>query len=90
MAAILAAAHHGIEKRIEPPPMIGEGVDPGPADCRLPRWEYALDDFDASSLWPEYLGAEFCKVYSTARRFEAAAYHAEVPVQDYEWYLGSI
>jgi len=90
MAAILAAAHAGITRRIEPPPMIREGEPVGLPTGPSPRWETALAAFDASSLWPDYFGAEFCRVYSAARRFEAEAYHAEVPGLDYEWYLGAV
>lgn len=88
MAAILAAAHAGITGRIEPPPMIREGQAVALPEGPSPRWETALAAFDASELWPEYFGAEFCRVYSAARHFEAEAYHAEVPGLDYEWYLG--
>ena len=90
MAAILAAAHAGITGRIEPPPMIREGELVEPPKGPSPRWETALAAFDASELWPDYLGAEFCRVYSAARHFEAEAYHAEVPGLDYEWYLAAI
>ena len=90
MAAILAAAHAGITGRVEPPPMIRVGepvaLPTGPA----PRWEAALAAFDRSTLWPDYLGAEFTRVYGAARRYEADAYHAEVPGLDYEWYLGAV
>jgi len=90
MAALLAAAHAGITRRIEPPPMVREGeavpLPTGPS----PRWDSALAAFGASTLWPGYLGAEFCQVYGAARRFEAEAYHAEVPGLDYEWYLGAV
>ncbi len=44
----------------------------------------------AGELWPDYLGEEFCRVFSAARRFEAEPYHAEVPGLDYEWYLGAL
>jgi glutamine synthetase len=90
MAAILAAAHAGITGRIEPPPMIREGEVVGPPKGPSPRWETALAAFDASKLWPDYLGAEYCRVYSAARHFEAEAYHAEIPGLDYEWYLAAI
>ena len=39
---------------------------------------------------PDYLGEEFCRVFSAARRFEAEQFHAEVPNLDYDWYLPSI
>ncbi len=90
MAAILAAAHAGITRRIEPPAMIREGEPVSLPTGPSPRWETALAAFDASTLWPEYFGAEFCRVYSAARHFEAEAYHAEVPGLDYEWYLGAL
>ena len=90
MAAILAAAHDGISRKIEPPPMIREGAPVSASLATSPRWETALTAFDASALWPGYLGAEFCRVYGAARRFEAEAYHAEVPGLDYAWYLGTL
>ncbi len=89
MAVILAAAHAGITRRIEPPAMTREGTAARAPTGPLPRWEAALTAFDASRLWPEYLGAEFCRIYSTARHFECEAYHAEVPGLDYEWYLAA-
>ncbi len=90
MAAILAAAHAGITRHIEPPAMIREGEPVSLPTGPSPRWETALAAFDAGTLWPDYFGAEFCRVYSAARHFEAAAYHAEVPGLDYEWYLGAL
>lgn len=89
MAVILAAVHAGLTRRIEPPAMTREGQPARPPPGPMPRWEAALAAFDASRLWPEYLGAEFCRVYGTARRFECEAYHAEVPGLDYEWYLAA-
>jgi glutamine synthetase len=90
MAALLAAAHAGITQRIEPPPMVREGEAVSLPDGPPLRWETSIAAFEASGLWPEYLGAEFCRVHAAARRFEAAAYHAEVPGLDYEWYLGTV
>ncbi len=90
MAAILAAAHAGITGRVEPPPMIRAGEPVALPTGPSPRWETALAAFDSSVLWPQYLGAGFTRVYGAARRYEADAYHAEVPGLDYEWYLGAI
>jgi glutamine synthetase len=90
VAAILAAVHHGITRRVEPPPMVPEGTripDERELAC---RWEQALDDFDRGEILPAYFGAGFCRTYSAARRFEAEAYHAQVPGLDYDWYLGAV
>jgi glutamine synthetase len=90
VAAILAAAHHGITGRVEPPRMVREG-EPVPARVTLShRWEAALDAFDAGGILPGYLGEEFCRVFSAARRFEAEQFHAQVPSLDYDWYLPGI
>ena len=90
VAAILAAAHHGITRRIEPPAMVREG-EAVPGEVTLShRWEQALDAFDAGTVLADYLGGEFCRVFSAARRFEAEQFHAQVPDLDYDWYLPCI
>jgi glutamine synthetase len=90
VAAMLAAAHHGIVSRTEPPPMVREGEAAGEGVVLSPRWERALDAFDAARTLPAYLGREFCEVFGMARRFEAEEFHAEVSNLDYDWYLPSI
>ena len=90
MAAILAGVHAGLTRQIEPPRMIAEGEVMEEKVDLSPRWETALDAFDAGDLLHGYLGAEFCRVFSLARRCEAEAFHAQVSNLDYEWYLGTI
>ncbi len=90
VAAILAAVHHGIAERIEPPPMAGTRGATGAAPGAALRWESALDDFTAGQILPARLGEDFCAVYAAARRFEAETRHAEVPAEDYDWYLPCI
>jgi glutamine synthetase len=90
VAALLAAAHHGITRQIEPPPMLREGEPMGAEVSLSPRWERALDDFEAGRILPPYLGAGFCRAFATARRFEAEQFHAQVPDLDYAWYLPAI
>lgn len=90
LATILAAAHDGLTKRTEPPPMVRE-EEVVPEVVRLsPRWERAIDAFAAGRLLPAYLGEEFCRVYAAARRFEAEQFHAQVGNLDYDWYLPAI
>ncbi len=90
VAAILAAAHHGITRQLEPPPMVREGEQIDTEIHLSHRWETALDAFDAGQILPPYLGEEFCRVFSTARRFEAEQFHAQVSTLDYDWYLPAI
>ena len=90
VAAILAAAHHGITGRVEPPAMVREG-QPVIGEVALShRWEQSLNAFDQGRILPPYLGEEFCRVFSTARRYEAEQFHAQIPNLDYDWYLPSI
>ncbi|MCL4776500.1 MAG: glutamine synthetase family protein [Gammaproteobacteria bacterium] len=90
VAALLAGVHHGIVQRLEPPPGVPEGAQAGVVASLSRRWEPALDAFDAGRILPGYLGEAFCRLYSTARRFEAEAYHAQVPGLDFDWYLPGI
>jgi glutamine synthetase len=91
VAAILAAVHHGISARLEPPPMVPEGQAAAEEGVAIPRrWEAALDAFDGGRVLRPYLGEEFCRVFGTARRWECEQYHAEVPALDYDWYLPAI
>jgi len=90
VAAILAAVHHGLAGRIEPPPMVREGQTVDAQVLLSHRWEQALDAFDRGRILPGYLGEAFCRVFSAARRFEAEQFHAQVPNLDYDWYLPGI
>ncbi len=87
VAALLAGAHHGIIRQIEPPPMVAEGGRLAGVVALPQRWEPALDLFAAGAILPGYLGGEFCRAYAAARRFEAQEFHAQVPDLDFDWYL---
>jgi len=70
------------------PPTDGAGTGTGAA---LPdRWEAALERFRASVFLPGYLGAEYCKTFHDARRWECDQHHAQVPRLDYDWYLRTV
>jgi glutamine synthetase len=89
-AAFLAGAHHGIVNRIEPDaPTDGNAyASPGPM---LPTaWNDALRAFDAATVLPGYLGAEFCRVYSLGRKAERRKFRSVVTPLEYEWYLRTV
>jgi glutamine synthetase len=91
VAAILAAAHHGMESQLVPDTMIQAGTILDDDLITLPiHWDAALDAFDKSTVLPRYLGERFCEIFAAARRDESAAFHGEVSNRDYEWYLGSV
>lgn len=90
-AALLAAVHYGITRRVEPPPMAaGEGQVLEEFQGPAPYWEGALERFAGAEILREYLGQAFCDLYVQCRRLEAEEYRAQVPETDYLWYLGSI
>jgi glutamine synthetase len=90
LAAILAAVHAGLRAGREPPPPVPEGEAAPVSTTPFPRWEQALAAFASGRALPAYLGADFCALFAAARRFEADAFHAEVPDLDYAWYLPTI
>ncbi len=90
-AAILAGVHHGIVNRCEPSAMVAEGALLERQEATLPRrWDAALDRFKESSILPDYLGEEFCRVYALVRRSECERFHQQVSNRDYEWYLRGV
>jgi glutamine synthetase len=86
-AAVLAGIHHGITNALTPPPpVIGDAaaVD----GIALPsRWEAALERFRASTVLPDYLGAEYCQCFHDCRMFEANSFHAHIDPLEHRWYL---
>jgi glutamine synthetase len=90
VAAILAGVHHGLTHECEPMPMTAEGTQIG-YEVTVPiRWPQALDAFDAASVLPAYLGADYCEMFSLCRREEEGNYNAEIPTKDFEWYLRAV
>jgi glutamine synthetase len=89
-AALVAGIHHGLKNHVEPGPMTREGelLD---YEVSVPvRWPLALDAFDAGQLLPQYLGPDYHGLFSKCRREEEGNYNAEIPQQDFDWYLRAV
>jgi glutamine synthetase len=94
VAAVLAAAHHGMAHKIDPGALVsGDGYAHA---ANLPKdnperltlhWAGSLDRFAASEMLPEYLGARFCQMYQIVKRVELERFEATVSAQDFDWYL---
>ena len=50
----------------------------------------AIRAFDAATVLPDYLGAEFCRVFSLGRKAERRKFNATVSPLEYEWYLRTV
>lgn len=90
LAALLAAAHHGIVNRIDPgPPVVGDGyAAAAKAKSRLPsNWFAAVDLFDGSAILRDYLGERFVDMFVSVKRTEQARFFEVVTELDFDWYL---
>ena len=92
LAALLAAAHHGLTHRIDPgPPVEGDGYAAAARDgVRLPTdWVAAVDRLEASEVLRDYLGSRFVDMFVSVKRTEQDRFGAAVTALDYDWYLGN-
>ena len=90
MAAILAAAHRGISRRLEPPAAVPAGAEIEPVADLPDHWQAGLAALAAGDLLTEYFGADAVEQIAAVRRFECAAFDDEVSSLDHDWYLRSI
>jgi glutamine synthetase len=92
LAALLAAAHHGIVNRLDPGPAVeGDGYAAAVRDgVRLPTdWVGAVDLFERSDVLRDYLGPRFVDMFTSVKRTEQDRFGAVVTALDYDWYLGN-
>jgi glutamine synthetase len=90
IAAILAAAHHGIvQSRDAGEPVTANGyLQARPA---LPtQWDQAIDTFERSAFTEDYFGGDFRKLFAACKRHEAATFASRVTDFEYETYLRSL
>ena len=90
VAAVMAGIHHGIVEQCDPGPMTPEGTR---LDYKIEipmRWPLALDAFDAGTVLPEYLGKDYHELYSSCRREEESDYNAEIPMNDFDWFMRAV
>ncbi len=90
LAALLAAAHHGITGKIDPgPPVVGDGYAAAAAENnRLPTdWTEAVRRFDASEVLRDYLGDRFVDMFVSVKQTEQSRFQEVVTALDYDWYL---
>jgi len=90
LAAVLAGIHHGLSRRLEPDaPIAGNAYAAVPPSLPL-SWDRAIDALAAAAVLPEYLGAEFCRLYRVCRAAERDRFADLVTPAEYAWYLASV
>jgi glutamine synthetase len=86
-AAILAAIIDGLEQEIAPPEAI-VGNAHKQLQASLPAtWHDAIETFAGSKFCRNFLGAEFCDVYTAVKRSEYSLYSSMIPAFEYDWYF---
>lgn len=87
IAAVLAGVHHGLTAKLDP----GEkhaGNAGSEIDSSLPLklWD-ALTAFEAARILPEYLGADYIRIYGEVKRAEFEAFMDQPFNREFDWYL---
>ena len=90
LAAVLAGIHHGLCHRLEPDaPITGNAY--AEVEPSLPlSWDRAIDALAAAAVLPDYLGAEFCRLYRVCRAAERDRFADLVTPVEYAWYLATV
>ena len=91
VASVLAGIHHGLTHRCDPGPEVPEGSTIEEEVITLPtEWGAALRMFENAAILPDYLGADYAKLFAAVRRDEYNQFQAAVSNIDYEWYLRAV
>lgn len=90
LASVLAGALYGIENGLEPAePVEGDAYSESEEAMVLPnKWEDATSAFENSAVLRDYLGEEFQRVFSAAKRQEQRLLSERITDVEYEAYLG--
>ncbi|MEX1107750.1 MAG: glutamine synthetase family protein [Dongiaceae bacterium] len=89
-AAMLAGAHHGVVNKVRPDEPTDGNAYTHPRAMLPTNWNDAIRAFDAASVLPDYLGADFCNVFSLGRKAERRKFRSVVSPLEYEWYLRTV
>ena len=90
VAWVLAGIHHGLTRKLEPPP-VTTGNAYEHAGERLPvSWSEVIERFAGSEIANRYFGEKFVKLYATVRRGELQEFASHVTPLEIARYLGPI
>ncbi|MEM7193842.1 MAG: glutamine synthetase family protein [Pseudomonadota bacterium] len=86
-ACVLAGIHYGLTQALDGAEKTsgnaGASVD---SSLPLTLWQ-ALDQLDAATILPDYLGSDYISLYSTVKREEFAEFMSGHFAREYAWYL---
>ncbi|MCZ4282792.1 glutamine synthetase family protein [Kiloniella laminariae] len=90
MSAVLAGILYGLENKIDPGPRI-KGNAYEQLETTLPIiWPDAIDAFESATILPEYLGKEYCEIFTMCRRAERQRFNSLISPVEFDWYLRTV
>jgi glutamine synthetase len=90
VAWVLAGIHHGLTRRVEPPP-VTTGNAYAVSGEELPiYWNSAIERFAGSEFAAHYFGDRFVRLYSIVKRGELQEFASQVTPLEIERYLGPL
>jgi len=89
-AAVLAGMHHGLAHAVEPVPATAGNAYEQRAGGLPLTWLRALERFRDGAVLPQYLNADFRRVYIANKNYEREVFNKRVTALEYEWYLRTV
>ncbi len=90
IAGVLGGMLHGLEKQIEPGPMIDGDANEANAPSLHHDWQSAVAQFETSPIAARIFGEEYRRVYSAVRRDEIRRWASIISNVEYRAYLGRL
>jgi len=95
VAWVLAGIHHGLTRKLEPPPLTTGNAYEQPGHFAgseaLPiHWSEAVERFARSPTATQYLGERFVNLYATVKRAECQEFATHVTPLEIARYLGPL
>ncbi len=89
-AWVLAGMLHGLEKRLEPPPVLTGNAYEQDGEPLPIHWPQAIERFAASAFARATFGDQFVHLYSTVKRAEMEEFNSHVTPLEVARYLGPL
>jgi glutamine synthetase len=90
VAWVLAGIHHGLTRKLEPPPVTTGNAYEQPGEPLPVHWGEAIDRFDRSEIARHYFGDRFVNLYTTVKRAEMQEFVSHITPLEIQRYLGPL
>ena len=89
-AWLLAGIHHGLTRKLEPPPVMTGNAYAQSGEPLPLSWSAAIERFAASAVARNYFGEPFTTLYSTVKRAEMDEFNSHITPLEIARYLGPL